>query len=224
MANDEEQKPKYIWKCKCEKFQVKLLGDPLDNINCFCHSCVSPVRYLTEHYPGGTSAATPEGAAAFCLFKLRDQVWPEPTGEKGTPEEHNLGFLKVGDQGKFLRTYTKCCNTQLNMGTGLNFTAIFRPLNRNGVYKVQEDGSLTKYVPETPVSFCGLRWAYDDVDASKVPEPKYNFYPPGFAMRLMGRFVQYLVGMEKEPRLDGVLAIWAKPEDVPAEAVPITWE
>ena len=162
LASTTTKKPKYIWKCRCEKFQIQLLGEPLDNVNCFCHSCVAPIRYLEEKHPGGLLAFSSEGGAAFCLFELNDWILPPPTGEAGSPDEYNVGFLHVGPQGKSLRTYTKCCNSYLNMGTGSNFPANFRPINRNGVYKVEEDGSLSKYKPEYPIPNLGLHWKFDD--------------------------------------------------------------
>ncbi|KAL3904199.1 MAG: hypothetical protein SGILL_010159 [Bacillariaceae sp.] len=209
-----------------------MTADPLDNINCFCHSCVAPVRYMVEKHPGGISAASPEGGAAFSLFHLQDMELPEPTGEKGTPEEYNLGFLHVGENGKSLRTYTKCCNTQLNMGTGAAFPANFRPLNRNCVYEVvrDEDGSIvTTLKPYTPIpskipTNCNLKHAYDDVDIESIPEPKSNGVPMGFFLPMVGRILMYLVGYDKDPKMDAILFIHARPDQVPVETVPITWK
>lgn len=218
-ASDDIQ-TKYVWKCQCEKFQIKLVGEPLQSLNCFCHSCVAPVRYMAEHHPGGTSAASPEGGAAFCLFELRDTFLPPPPGENG---EYNVGYIRVGETGKSLRTYTKCCNSQLHMGTGANFPANFRPLNRNGVYKVGEDGSLTKYMP--PAMNGGLKWKFDDVNPEDIPEPKHQFWPVGFILWQLSKITKYMVGMEKNPDMLGIKMIYAAPDDVSdiIETAPITW-
>jgi hypothetical protein len=201
------------WKCKCGDFQLKLHNEPYYDVQCSCHSCVASARYIDEHHgkDKGQSSLVNDGLCSqmSCYFMTDIEFVTE------TPED-KMGYVKVGeDDGGIVRSYTKCCGTQV-FWTGAKFPGPFRNINRNNcIYNA--DGS--KYEPANPIGTVMVRFSFDP-DA--IPEPKYSIGPVGgMTIPYIGRMLGYMLfGIGKGREDDKTFFI--HPKDV-EEIVPITW-
>jgi hypothetical protein len=165
--------------------------------------------------PGGVSAlsdpASDSGAAKAFYYLTNVDILSD------NPEE-KLGFVKVGDRGKIVRSYTKCCNTVLNTAGGKKFPAGFRPFNRNCIYN--SDGS--KFDPPAALNIM----AEASFNPALVPEPKHKEIP--LCSSLLCRFASGICANKccccdagYGHHREGVFM--KDPRDV-TEIVPITWE
>jgi hypothetical protein len=201
------------WVCKCGEFQIKLQGEPYIVFNCHCHSCTASARYV-DVKGGGTSAiadpSTNSGAAkAFYWLSDVDVV-----------DDVKLSFIKVGEKGRIVRSYTKCCNTMLNTASGKKFPAGFRPFNRNCIQNA--DG--TQYNPPNVLN--GM--AKNAFDPATVPAPKVAGLPLCGTKASLCKFVTGICYMKCGCCPSGIgkntgEAFWKDPREV-TEMVPITWE
>jgi hypothetical protein len=126
--------------------------------------------------------------------------------------EGGLAYLKVGDDGENIRSYTTCCGTLFNTTGGKSFPFAARPLTRNNIQN--SDGS--PYVsPETPTDVL-TKDAYNDYT---LPEPNFEGDSPaaiaGFAA---------LTPLPDDAALAKYDQSWFKVGSEVNEVVPITWE
>ena len=215
-AATETPTPTLTWKCKCGKCQVKLNGEPAASFNCHCRTCTATTRYITEKYPDGATELSnleQKTGSAMSLWYMKDINFFQ-----GSPHE-NLGYTKVGPDGTVLRSYTKCCGTQAFVTGKEMKMSTLRHFNRNCLYN--EDGS--KYTPKGEIANIMLAFAFEDVDTSVLPEPRYKFASLKDMGVLMPNVIQKIFGgygdkgeNAEEP------SMWVKSEDV-TEVVPITW-
>ena len=120
-----------------------------------------------------------------------------------TPEL--FGALKVGEAGRAIRLYCRCCNTLV-----FGVTRTVFAFNRNCIYN--EDGS--KYEPAKPVLNIQKKNAFDP---SMVPDPSVETWPPlRVIIPLAWKFFNPFVSTVKDKAL--------LPDPKTAEVVPITWE
>lgn len=218
------REPKYIWKCACEKFQIKMFAEPLMSMNCYCHSCVAPVRYLDEKFNGkSTSAATADGnGAAKVFFALTDIQVVGDDDDDDDPSD-KLGYVKVGDEGCMIRSYTKCCGTQLNTAGGDAFPCNFRPFNRNALYHYADDDSSSNqpFAPASAPPNVNCQHAFVSMD--DIPEPKYNSTPAGVLSMFLAGIAKKKLGWGVNPDLVDKKIFYAKGNEVD-DVIPITWE
>ena len=203
------------WKCECGKFQAKLKGEPLFVVNCHCRSCVSCMRYIDAKGEGrNTSAEAPNdnGGVAKAFYDMKDVefVGDDPAGQ--------LAFVKLGDDGKNVRSYTRCCGTQLQTAGGRSFPAAFRPFNRNCI--TNADGS--KYDPDGVLNIFKAK----SFDPEKVPQPNGHLAAVPFLASFVTKILGYKffgVGNDSdlEPEKDQVFRVHGSQV---SETVPITWE
>lgn len=188
------------FKCKCGEFQAKLTGEPLMDVNCYCHSCVACCRFVDEKHPGGTTGLKDDGAV-FTAYK------PSQIDFLGADLTDTFGLVKVGPKGKFYRLYTKCCGTLAIPGAMSKFVSF----NRNGIYN--QDGS--PYVPAKPPLNLQKKNAFDP---SLVPEPSHATFPMGMVCKIAMTMVNPFGG----PKLKEKALV--SPNEEGAEVVEITWE
>ena len=204
-----------ISKCKCGKCQIRLSGEPLGNWNCHCHSCTAASRFITEKHPEGTtqlSDITNNTGSAMSVYNLKDTIFVD-----GSPQDDNFGYIKVGENGKVVRSYTKCCGTQA-FTSGMPIPLSYRHFNRNCIYN--EDG--TKYIPKDPVPNLMLSYAF--VDPSVVSEtPKYNYIPLSLLGVVVPNMIKTMLGLADMGKMADEPSMFFKSEDVD-EIVPINWE
>lgn len=132
-ATSAMARPLYTWKRKCGKFQVDISAEPVAFSNCHCHCCVAVMKYVEEKHPGGTSADV-DGGVGKALFNLSSIKFVKVDGVDGEPSldgdsdplSDKVGYVKVGEKGKIVRTYTKCCGTLFHSAGGDNFPCNFR--------------------------------------------------------------------------------------------------
>jgi len=131
-----------------------------------------------------------------------------------------LQFLKLGDTGKNVRSYTRCCGTLLNTAGGRAFPAGFRPFNRNCI--TNPDGS--KYNPD-PASIVNIMKA-SAFEPEKVPEPNTVLASvpvlAGFVARILG-YKLFGLGIDSTMGEEKERAFMVDGAEV-TEAVPITWD
>lgn len=192
----------YAWVCKCGAWKAQLKAPPVFVMNCHCHSCVAPARYLDAKYPETSKSGLVDGGVGKAMFRLEDIELTEG----------GLTYFKVGDKGENIRSYATCCGTLFNSAGGKVFPASARPLTRNNIQN--SDGS--PYVsPETPTSG-NTKHAFDDYT---LPEGHFEGWSPA----LMSSFS----GLMSSPPDDAVRAnfskSWFKVGADVNEVVPITW-
>jgi hypothetical protein len=205
------------WKCQCGKFQAKLKGEPLFVVNCHCRSCVSCMRHIDAKGDGrntSAEAANGNGGVAKAFYDMKDVEFTSDN-----PAEQ-LAFVKLGDEGKNVRSYTRCCGTQLQTAGGRSFPAAFRPFNRNCI--TNADGS--KYDPD-PGRVLNVFKA-KAFDPGKVPKPNGGLAAApilaGFAAKILG-YRLFGLGADSalEPEKEQVFRVHGSQV---TEIVPITWE
>jgi hypothetical protein len=193
----------YAWVCKCGAFKAQLKAPPVFDMNCHCHSCVAPARYLDAKYPETSKSGLVNGGVGKSFFHLQDMELTK--GE--------LTYFKVGESGENIRSYTTCCGTLFNSAGGKQFSPAARPLTRNNIQN--SDGS--PYVStETPTDVL-TKHAYDDYT---LPEGHFE----GASPAVMAGFS----GLVALPDDDAARAkydqSWFKVGAEVNEVVPITWE
>ena len=205
------------WKCGCGKFRVKLTGEPLFVVNCHCRSCVACMRHIDAKGGGRNTSAEAEhsnGGVAKAFFYLKNVEFSDDR-----PAEQ-LQFLKLSDTGKNVRSYTRCCGTQLNTAGGRTFPAGFRPFNRNCI--TNPDGSKYNPVPASVVNIFKAR----AFEPEKVPEPNGGLaivpVLAGFVARILG-YKLFGLGIDSMMCEEKERAFMVDGAEV-TEAVPITWE
>jgi hypothetical protein len=151
----------YAWVCMCGAFKAKLKAPPVFEMNCHCHSCVAPARYLDAKHPQTSKSGLVNGGAGKAFFRLEDIELPEG----------GLTYLKVGENGEKIRSYTTCCGTLFNTAGGKQFPKAARPLTRNNI---QNSDSSPYVSPETPTDV-NTKYAYDDYT---LPEPHFEGMSP----------------------------------------------
>jgi hypothetical protein len=180
------------WECKCGEIKVKLTGEPMSNVNCYCKSCQTGAvsakpffvtdcwkqifnylllrfscliqKFIQEKTNGtGIYPLNKNGGVAITLFPASRIEFLAPlSAEDGTSK---LNFIRVGDRGKAFRSYTTCCGSQMTCGC---FPTLIG-FNRAGIKNA--DGA--PYEPTDSVNVM----ASHSYDASLVPEPKSNHVP-----------------------------------------------
>ena len=205
------------WECECGEFQLKLLGEPLFVINCHCRSCVACMRYIDAKGDGRNTSAVAGGAnggVAKAFFELENVEFV------GTNPIDKMAFVKLGSDGKNIRSYTRCCGTQINTAGGRSFPASFRPFNRNCIKN--SDGSEYEIDPATVLNVFKAK----AFEPNRVPKPDGGLALVTFAARFGAKLLAHKLhhrgagsklGEEKERayRVHGSQV---------AEIVPITWE
>ena len=200
------------FKCGCGELKFTLHGSPWLDANCHCHSCVASSRFIHENHgkeKNGTIAIESNGGSVFSMYRLAKVDFPDDVD----PRE-NLGCVKVGDKGKMLRYYTKCCGTQVftvtEMGTDPGF-------NRNAIYEGNLDDE-TKYIPtKTPINIM-TKYAFGPKE--DIPDPKAEKASMGMIAKFLPKIISSSMGFGK-----GKNKFRARKEDLErAEVVPITWE
>eukprot|EP00591_Stephanopyxis_turris_P000459 CAMPEP_0195523576 /NCGR_PEP_ID=MMETSP0794_2-20130614/22832_1 /TAXON_ID=515487 /ORGANISM="Stephanopyxis turris, Strain CCMP 815" /LENGTH=163 /DNA_ID=CAMNT_0040653599 /DNA_START=66 /DNA_END=554 /DNA_ORIENTATION=+ len=154
------------WACKCGEIKVKLTGEPILSFRCHCHSCVGAAQFIEEktnksgipiiHENGGGVCACPYAASQL-------EFLSELSSSDGTSK---LKFVRVGDKGKALRSYTTCCGTQM---TNFILPGLI-VFNQNGI-KNADGSSFESAKPVLNIE------AYHAFDPSTVPEPKHATHP-----------------------------------------------
>lgn len=179
------------------------------NINCHCHSCVASARHVDAKGSDNTSALNETGGVGKSFYYL-DQV-EVPKGDL----DGKLEFCKVGESGKIIRSYTKCCGTLLNTAGGAEFPAGFRPFNRSCIKN--SDG--TRYSPRDVLNV-HAKSAFEPKD---VPEPKAATAAPKIYAGFIGGALCMKTGIATGVgQLMGDEAFFKAPSSV-TEVVPITW-
>jgi hypothetical protein len=171
-------------------------------MNCHCRSCVAPARHLDAKYPETSKSGLVNGGVGKAFFKLEDIELPEG----------GLAYLKVGDEGENIRSYTTCCGTLFNTAGGKRFPLAGRPLTRNNIQN--SDGS--PYVsPETPTDV-STQHAHDDYT---LPEPNFE----GASPAAMAGF-SAITPVPDDAACAKYDQSWFKVGSEVNEVVPITWE
>jgi hypothetical protein len=148
------------------------------------------------------------GGVAKAFFFLKDVVL--------APGNPPLKFLKVGDKGKNVRSYTSCCGTGFNTAGGASFPIKGgRPFSRNNIYN--SDGS--RYSCE-PCANIMLDSAFDDyahpVDNGVAGDDTTQHDTAGAAF---GGAMKATAGDDTTQHDRG----YYKTPDLDVESVPITW-
>lgn len=215
-----------VWKCKCGEFQIKLKKEPIKCVNCHCHSCIAAARHIDEKRNGqgknGTSSideTTLGCAIAWVELKDTEFVDENPSDK--------LDYCKVGEEGKVVRSYTKCCGSQVHCGCGKSHPVTFHMYNRNGIYNVNEDGDgVTKYEPKgyTPPNIMS-KFAFTNDDPSIIiPKPKYQYAPLSFPFYMLPSAIKAKFGMGLGSLSDDAMKAIYKDHEEVTEIVPITWK
>jgi len=188
-------------KCKCGAVECKFDALPRMCFNCQCHTCVAAMKAI-EGKEGfdGTSAAV-DGGVGIAIYKSNNVSVVKASSD-------DIGFVKVGDQGKIARPYCNNCKTLIFNVFLPNWVAA----NRNALTK--SDGAA--FVPEGTIKNVNCKVAFDP---KAVPEPKHNSVPVGTIMKFMPLMMG--IGCDGSNKSEKALI----PEDMAkVEAVPITWE
>lgn len=197
------------WQCKCGEVKFKLKGEPRIAFNCHCHSCVACIRHVDAKGLPNTSALSDSGGAAKALWYL-DNVDVTASYLEG-----KLNFIKVGDSGAVVRSYTKCCGTIVNTAGGATFGPGFRPFNRNCI--TNSDGSAFSLPDVVNVQ------AANAFNPEQVPPPKANGYDCQIITAFAGGIFLMKTGISTgAASLLGAEAFFKDPNSV-TEVVPITW-
>jgi hypothetical protein len=203
--------PEYAWVCMCCAFQAKLKAPPVFEMNCHCHSCVAPARYLDAKYPETSKSGLVNGGVGKAFFRLEDIELPKGGGGGG----RGLTYLKVGDDGEKIRSYTTCCGTLFNSSGGKCFPVAARPLTRNNIIQ-KSDGS--PYVSlETPTDV-NTKYAYGDYT---LPEPHFEGRSPAVSAGFSALAPLLPDDDAARAKYD---QSWFKVGAEVNEVVPITWE
>jgi hypothetical protein len=154
-------------------------------------------RFIDEKHGGkGRSAIVGHGTAN-SVFAASALEFPKDIAGK-------LSFVKVGDKGKVIRSYTNCCGTQCSNCIFPRMCVMIR----TGIYEA--DGT-TPFAPEV---FNGnAKYAFDP---SIVPEPKMDTVPYSFMFSFVKAIVNPFAAKFQQTELF--------PDVSTVEAVPITWE
>jgi hypothetical protein len=186
----------------CGAFKAQLKTPPVFHMNCHCHSCVAPARYLDAKYPETSkSGLMVNGGVGKAMFHLEDIELPEG----------GLTYLKVGDNGEKIRSYTTCCGTLFNTAGGKGFPRAARPLTRNNIQN--SDGS--PYISlETPTDV-NTKNAYDDY---ALPEHHFEGRSPAVVAGFSA-----LAPLPDEAGCAKYDQSWFKVGAEVNEVVPITW-
>jgi hypothetical protein len=216
MANEETASPskprarKLTWRCKCGKFEFQVTNAPFDALNCHCRYCVTAGKHIAEKYgSNGTSIIGEHGGACAAFYKFSDIDFD-------AVEEDQVGHVKIGDTGTSVRTFTKCCGTQITMAGGKDFPlGYFRPLNRNCLF--EEDGTKYKHTTEPVNAWFGGK-AFDN---SAVPEPKTKVAGWSFFKVAIPLLFKKVTRLEKNEKYPDHPILMADPAT--AEVVPKTW-
>jgi len=195
----------YVWVCACGAFKAKLKAPPVFEMNCHCHSCVAPGRYLDAKFPDTSQSGLVHGGAGKSFFHLQDIELPQEGGA-------GLSFLKVGDDGENIRSYTTCCGTLFNTAGGKQFTRAARPLTRN---QIQNSDGTPFVSPETPTDVL-TKHAFGDY---ALPEPHFEGMSPA-----VGAGFSKLAPLSDDADRAKFDPSWFKVGAEVSEVVPITWE
>ena len=184
-------------------------------MNCHCKDCVSVMRFIDEKHPGGTSACV-DGGVGKALFYLTDIEFCD----EGDPSD-KFGYVKLGQDGKNVRNYTKCCGTMMNSAGGAGFPANFRPFTRNCIVKA-DDG--TPY-DETKKGAADAEkplntMASKSFDPAAVPEPKHDIAPIGKLSYFIIGALKKMLGFGKNPALEGKKVLFATGMEDDVEVCP----
>lgn len=159
----------YDWKCACGNFKCRFLGEPELVADCYCQSCVACAMYCEDR--GGRGNLDRSPAVVPCVesvyFAWRQIYFSDPDASD------KLEFLKVGDDGKNLRSCTVCCRTLFGTSSG---TGVI-PVNRR--FLKHADG--TPYVRDDAVRI-NAKFA---AEPEEVPRPHYQELPVMMAFKLM---------------------------------------
>ena len=189
----------HIVKCNCGSFEAKVYGESFQAVICHCHSCVTCNRHITED---------PEShdGVPLSMYQSKNVKFVKAL------DSSNLGFVKVGKQGKIPRVYCKNCKSHVMNLPAKGMVAF----NRDCMY--EEDGT-TKHNPkETMININ----AASSFDPSKVPEPKH----PSFGSRkaLITKVAPVLIGNQfkrKDPFRSKYTELYPDPSTM--EVAEITW-
>ena len=206
-----------IWTCGCGKFRATLKGEPLFVVNCHCRSCVSCMRHIDAKGDGrntSAEAANGNGGVAKAFFDMSNVELNDDDPAK------QLQFLKLGERGINVRSYTRCCGTQLQTAGGRSFPAAFRPFNRNCI--TNPDGS--RYDPD-PATVLNIFKA-KAFEPDKVPKPNGGLAAvpllTGFVARILGyKLLGLGVDATMSEAKERVFRVHGSQVE---EVVPITWE
>jgi hypothetical protein len=193
----------YAWVCKCGAWKAQLKAPPVFDMNCHCHSCVAPARYLDAKYPETSKSGLVNGGVGKTFFHLQDMELTQG----------GLSYFKVGDAGENIRSYTTCCGTLFNTAGGKQFSRAARPLTRNNIQN--SDGS--PYVStETPTDVL-TKHAYEDY---ALPEGHFEGPSPA----VMAGFSCLVPIPDDDAARAKYDQSWFKVGAEVNEVVPITWE
>jgi hypothetical protein len=120
---------------------------------------VAPARFLDAKHGATARSALVNGGVGKVFWHLENIELPA----------EELRFLKVGENGENIRSYTACCGTLFNTAGGKQFSAPARPLTRNSVKA--PDGSA--YTPADPslCTDCLTKYAFGDYE---LPTPSFE--------------------------------------------------
>jgi hypothetical protein len=192
----------YSLKCKCGAFEATFTGPPYLTFNCHCHSCVAVCGAIEAKGFDGTSIKSDEsGGVAVATYKSNNVTIKKVDASK-------IGFMKVGEGGKFARSYCSVCKTVLFNAWLPNWCGA----NRNALAKT-EGGDAYK---SDGVMNIMCKYAFDK---EAVPAPKSGTVPFG----MMFKFLRLVAGLGCDKSNSNEKAMI--PDDMSkVEVCPITWE
>ncbi|KAL7483459.1 hypothetical protein ACHAWX_000181 [Stephanocyclus meneghinianus] len=196
--------PSYTLKCKCGAFKATFDAAPHINFNCHCRSCVAACKAIEakEGFDGISIRCDNSGGVAVAIFKSNNVFIKEADASK-------IGFMKVGERGKWARSYCTECKTVLFNGFFPNRCGA----NRNALTETEGGEPFT---PDDAVINILGNYAFD---SERVPVPKHGAVPFG----IMLKFIPLIVGWGCDGRNANEKALI--PEDMTkVEACTITWE
>ena len=196
----------YEYSCKCGTVKIQFKGVPKGSYNCHCHACIATAEFIKKK-KGQPAGDRKDGAQI--------SLWTDDQITAPAELKDMLTFVKVGPEGKNVRSYTTCCYTQCTVAGGAEFPVSLRPINRLHT-KSTTDGSALEL--PAPIIHGQADAAFDP---KKVPEPK----DPGFPC--MKAFMDQMA-WDKSAWYKCIAptpnpAFLAVPADV-TEVVKITWE
>ena len=180
-------------------------------VNCHCKDCVTVMKYVDEHHPSGKSANV-SGGVGKAMFYLKDIDFGDISdGHDGTSKKDpsdKFGYVKLGQDGKNVRCYTKCCGTMMMTASGTVFPANFRPFNRNCIFTADGtpfDDKAESIVGGEPYNM-NVKSASDP---NNVPEPKHDTVPFGILKSFITCAFKKSIGMGKNPDFEGTKLFFA---------------